>query len=168
MKEKTGEHAGARKEKINPFQDMAQQGVKNCEQAMRNGLKFQEEATKWWNNMAGHTGSAQDWQKRFSNATTVATNFTAAAQKRAEEFLDLAETNARAQVELTKKAADAMQAPTIAESQHKWIEFWTASLGVVRSSSESMAQISGRALDSWVDFVQKNGEMSQVRIPKAA
>ena len=168
MKEKTGEQAGARKEKANPFQDMAEQAVKNCEQAMKNGLKLQEEASKWWNNMAGQTGSAQDWQKRFSNATNVATNFTAAAQKRAEELLDLAEKNARAGVELTKKAADAMQAPTVAESQRKWMEFWTASVGVARSSSESMAQIGGRALDSWVDFVQKNGEMNQIRIPKAA
>ena len=168
MKEKTGEQTGARKDKANPFQDMAEQTVKNCEQAMKNGLKLQEEAGKWWNNMAGQTGSAQDWQKRFSSATNVATNFTAATQKRAEELLDLAEKNARAGVELSKRAADAMQAPTVAESQHKWIEFWTASLGVVRSSSESMFQISGRALDSWVDFVQKNGEMNQIRIPKAA
>ena len=168
MKERTGEQAGARHEKANPFQDMADQAVKNCEQAMKNGLKFQEEAGRWWSNMAGQPGSAQDWPKRFSNATNLATNFTAAAQKRAEELLDLAEKNARAGAELTKKAADAMQTTNVTESQHKWMEFWTASFGVVRSSSESMVEISGRALDSWVDFVQKNGEISQVRSPKAA
>ena len=63
--------------------------------------------------MAGQNGSAQDWQKRFSSATNVATNFSAAAQKRAEELLDLAEKNARAGVELTKKVADALQAPVL-------------------------------------------------------
>src|SRR6516225_6747021 len=117
MKEKTGEQAGARKEKANPFQDMAEQAVKNCEQAMRNGLKLQEEASKWWNNLAGQTGTAQDWQKRFSNATSVATHFTTAAQKRAEELLDLTEKNARAGVDLAKKAAEVMQAPGLTESQ---------------------------------------------------
>ncbi len=165
MKEKSEE---TRREKANPFQEMAEQAVKNCEQGLRNGLKLQEEASKWWSNVAGQTGSAQDWQKRFTHATSVATNFTNASQKRAEELLDLTEKNAKVGVDLAKKAADAMQAPSFAESQSKWMDFWTSSLGAVRSSSESMVQIGGRALDAWIDFVQKNSEATQIRVPKVA
>jgi hypothetical protein len=166
MKERHSESSGERK--TNPFLEMAQQTVKNCEQALRNGLKLQEETGKWWNNMMSQTGAVQDWQKRFTSLNGMATAFMPAAQKRAEEMLNLAEKNARTSVDLAKKAADALQTPVIADSQAKWMEFWTASLGAVRSNSEALVQAGGHAIDAWVDFIKKNSEVTQIRVPKGA
>jgi len=54
----------------------------------------------------------------------------------------------------------------LAESQAKWIEFWTTSMGAVRSQTEAISEISNKAIDSWVDFVRKNTEVTEMRVPK--
>jgi hypothetical protein len=82
--------------------------------------------------------------------------------------LSLAESNSRTGVELMKKATDAVQAPSIAESQSKWMDVWTTSLGVARNNTEALLQINTRAIDSWIEFARKNTEVAQVRFPKTA
>ena len=156
------------KDKENPVSEMTEQAVKNCEQALRSGLKFQQEAGQWWTNLLDQGASAEDWQKRFTSFTNLANGFRPTTQKRLEEVLELTEKNTRTGTELFKKAVEAAQTPVIAESQTKWLEFWTASLGAVRSNAEAVAQINTRAMDAWIDFVQKNAEINQVRAPKAA
>jgi len=90
------------------------------------------------------------------------------AQRRMEEVMTLMEKNSRTSAELVKKAVDAAQTPVVSESQAKWMEFWTSSLGAVRSNTEALTEISTKAIDSWIDFVRKNTEVSEVRVPKAA
>jgi hypothetical protein len=167
MKDKT-DAANPMEDKKNPMSDMAEQVVKNYEQALRSGLKMQQEAGQWWSNWAAQSAPPTDWQKRFTSYSTVVNEFVPATGKRMEEVLDLMERNTRTGTELLRKAADAAQAPVIADSQAKWMEFWTSSLGAVRSSGEAIAQINGKAIDAWIDFVQKNTEVTQIRVPKAA
>jgi len=152
----------------NLMSDMAEQVVKNCEQAMRSGLKMQQETGQWWTNWVSQSAPAGDWQKRFSSFSNLVNDFLPATGKRMEEVLELMEKNTRTGTELAKKAADAAQTPVIADSQGKWMEFWSASLGAVRSNTEALAQINGRTIESWMDFVQKNTEVMQIRVPKAA
>lgn len=170
MKEKTapeGPETKTDKEKV-PVFDLADQAMKNCEQAVRTGLKLQQEAGQWWVGLFNQCASAQDWQKRFTNVASVANGVMPAVQKRMEEVLDLMETNSQTGAELMKKAVDATQTPVVAESQTKWMEFWTSSLGAVRSNAEALTQINTRAIDSWIDFVRQNTEVTQIRMPKTA
>jgi len=78
------------------------------------------------------------------------------------------EKNGRASAELMKKAVDAAQTPVISESQAKWMEFWTSSMGAVRSNTEALTEMGVKAVDSWVNFVRKNSELNEVRTPKSA
>lgn len=148
--------------------DIADNVMKNYEQFVRTGLKLQEEASRCWSNLMTQSTSVRDFQKPLSKFTDVATGVLPEAQKRVQELLELVEKNTRTSVDLMKKASDAAQTPVVAESQAKWTEFWSASAGAVRSSTESLMQISGRAVDSWVDFVRKNTDVTQVRMPKVA
>ena len=166
MKEKAGTEE-APKDKVNPITEMSEQALKSCEEAMKNGLKWQQETGKWWSSWLSQTTSAEDWQKRVTGLTTLMADFMPAAQKRTDEVLDLAEKNSRTGVDLVKKAVDAAQAPGLADSQAKWTEWWTASLGAVRANSETLALIHGRAIDSWIEFMQKSNELSPFRSPKA-
>jgi hypothetical protein len=156
------------KDKANQMSAMAEQAVKNCEQTLRSGLKFQQEAGQWWATMLDQSASAETWQKRFTSFANLANGLKPAAQKRMEEVMELAEKNTRTGTELFKKAAEAVQTPAIAESQAKWMDFWTSSLGAVRSSAEPLTQVNGRAMDTWIEFVQKNAEIAQGRGSKAA
>jgi len=163
MKEKTQSQT---KEK--PISEMADKALKGYEQAIRTGLKLQEEATRWWTSTLSQTASPQDWQKRFTNATALANGVMPIAQRRMEEVLELMEKNSRTGAELLKKAADAAQTPVIADSQAKWMDFWAASVGAARSNAEAVTEINSRAMDAWIDFIRKNTEVTEVRIPKAA
>lgn len=165
MKEKTETKETTREKAM---ADMADKALKNYEQIVRTGLKLQEEAGRCFTSMLTHGASLQDWQKPFTNLTSVANGVLPQAQKRMEEVLDLVENNTRTGVDLMKKAVDAAQTPVIAESQSKWMDFWTASLGAARTNAEALMQMNTRALDSWIDFVQKNTEVTQVRVPKTA
>jgi len=150
-----------------PMTEMGDKALKNYEQAMRTGLKMQEEAGKWWSSMFTHTELTQDWQKRWSNMTGMANTFVPMAQRRMEEVMTLMEKNGRTSAELMKKAVEAAQTPVVAESQAKWMEFWTSSMGAMRSNTEALSEMSSKTIDSWIQFVRKNTETTEVRVPKA-
>lgn len=167
MKEKT-----TSREKSTPpetvVSELTEKALKNCEQAVRTGLKLQEEAVVWWTKLINQTTVGQDWQKPLHTATSLADKLMPEAQKRMEEVLSFMEKNSRAGADLMQKAVDAAQTPVISDSQTKWMEFWSASLGAVRTSTEELTQIGAKAIDSWVDFVRKNTEAATIQIPKAA
>jgi hypothetical protein len=164
MKTNVREERGPEK----PVSEMADQALKNYEQALRTGLKLQEEAVRWWSGLLNQTAGSQDWQRRFTSLTSLANGVMPAAQKRMEEVLDLMEKNGQTGADLVKKAVDAAQTPVIAESQAKWMDFWTSSLGAVRTNAEALTQIQTRTIDSWIDFVRQNTEVTEIRVPKTA
>jgi len=154
-------------EQENPLPGVTEQARKNYEEALRNGLKLQEEMGRWWTNFLGQAPSAQDWQKRAAGFTAAASNLLCTNQKRWAEFLELGDKNYRASVDLVKKATDAAQTPAVAECQAKWMEVWTSSVAAARSSAETVSQINNRAVDSWLEFVQKTADATQVRVGQA-
>ncbi len=152
----------------NPLSEMADTALKSYEQALGTGLKLQEETGRWWTAMASKSSTGQEWQKQFTAMTGVANSLVPLAQKRLEEVLELVESNGRANASLMKKAAEAAQTPVIADSQAKWIDFWTSSISASRTSAEAFAQIGTKAVDEWIDFIQKHTEVAEIRVPKAA
>ncbi len=149
---------------------MFEQTMRQCEQALKTGLRLQEEASRWWTSMlsqtASQTASAQDWQKRFSNLTAMAGDVIPKTQRSMEEMLNFMEKNSRTGVDLMKKAIDAAQAPAIMESQARWMDFWESSLGTVRSNAEALTHMNSRAFDSWIEFVRRNTETVEMKMPK--
>jgi hypothetical protein len=156
------------KDYTKPLSEMADTTLKNYQQALHTSLKLQEEAGRWWSSMFNQAAFTQDWQKRLGCMTGMANNLVPLAQRRMEDVIDLMEKNSRTSAELMKQAVDAAQTPAGAESQAKWIEFWTSSLGAVRSNTEAVSQISSKAIDGWIDFVRKNTELTELRVPKSA
>ena len=168
MKANSTRESAPKNDHIKPLTDMAETAMKNYEQAVRTGLKFQEEAGKWWGSVFNQGTLAQDWQKRFNNVTGMANTLLPLAQKRMEEVMTLVEKNGRTGAELMKKAVDAAQTPVIAESQAKWLEFWTSSMRAAQAQTEALTQINARMLDSWVDFIRSNIEMTETQATRAA
>ena len=41
-------------------------------------------------------------------------------------------------------------------------------MGAVRSNAEALTQFNTRAIDSWIDFVKRNTEVNEIRVPKMA
>lgn len=151
-----------------PLTAMADQARTNYEHAVRTGQKFQEEAGQWWTRMLSQAMTANDWQKQFTRLTAMSTGVMPLAQRRLEEAMRFMEINSRTGAELMKKAVDATQTSSIAESQAKWMDFWSSSMKAVQSNIEAVTDLSTHAIDSWIQFVQKNTEVTEVRVPKAA
>ena len=148
--------------------EMTNTAMKNYEQALRTGLKLQEEAVKWWSGVMTHAATAPDWQNRFNSVASLANEMMPLAQKRMEEVLELMEKNSRTGNDLMKKAVEAAQTPVIADSQAKWMDVFTSSLGAMRTNAEALTQMSTRAIDSWINFVRQNTEVTEIRVPKTA
>jgi hypothetical protein len=153
-----------KEEEKNPTTETADQGMKSYEQALSAGLKFQEEAWQCWYNLLNHSASNSDWQKYFAQASAAATGVMPTAHKRLEEGLKLMEQNSKVGAELVSKAVDAARAPTFKDSQSKWMEFWKGSVSLVRTNAEAVMTINSRAMDSWIDLVQKNTEAAKAPV----
>lgn len=148
--------------------DMADKALKSYEQIVRTGLKLQEEAGRCWSSLLTQSASAQDLQKPLTRFNALAGEIVPEAQKRMQEVLDLWEKNARTGIELMKKAAEAAQTPVIGQSQSKWMDVWTTGMGASRANVEALMQVGSRSIDSWMEFVQKNTEASQVKGSRTA
>jgi hypothetical protein len=145
----------------NPVAETAEQGMKSYAQALRAGLKFQEEAWQCWSNLLNESASTSEWQKYFAQAGAAVTGVLPTTRKRMEESVELMEQNSKAGAELVKKAIDAARAPTFEDSQSKWIEFWKGSVGLARTNAEAALTINSRAVDWWINLVQKNSEAAK-------
>src|ERR1043166_1888479 len=149
-----------------PVREMADTARKNYEQAVRTSQRFQDEAAQWGTRVMSETGRAADWQRQYARLTALTNNVMPFAQKRLDETMNLMEKNSRDAAELMRKAIDALQTQNLPESQTKWMEGWASSMKAMQSNVEALTAMSTRALDSWVDLVRKNTEVTEVRVPK--
>jgi hypothetical protein len=142
-------------EKTRPVTDYFEQALRNYEQALKAGLKMQEESTRVWTSLLNQSSAPQDWQKR---AKTVAEETVAQAQKAVDDGLKVIEQNSRTSVELLKKAVATAQASSVQEAQTRLVSFWEGSLNAMRDSALAVTQASNRALESWAAYVRKNSD----------
>ena len=168
MKTSPSKEKETKSERQVPLTEMADNALKNYEHAVRTGLRLQEEASRWWTSTFSQAAATTDWQRRATEYASMANNFMPLAQKRMEEMLEIVEKNSRSGADLVKKAMDAAQTPVLAESQAKWMDFWTAAMNTMRTNTDAMSTLGGHAIDSWLNFVRKNTEITEVRVPKAA
>lgn len=142
-------------DKTKPVTEMYEQAVKNYEQALKAGLKAQEESVKVWAGFLNQGATPQDWQKK---AKTVADDLIPQAQKAVDDGLKLVEQNSRTSVELLKKAVAATHSTSPQDAQTKLLSFWESSLNAMRDSAVAVTQANNKAIDSWVAYVRKSGE----------
>ena len=143
-----------------PVSEMFDQAMKNYEQALRTGLKLQEETGKWWINLFNQSGSPQDASKQFVSEVIPA------AQKRFGECVELLEQNSRAGFDLLKKGMETTQTASVGDTQTKWVDYCERSLKTLRTNAQAVADINAKAIDSWIEFVKKTS--AEVAEPKAA
>jgi hypothetical protein len=135
------------------------------DRARKTGQRVQDEAEQWLDRMLAQTA---DWQKHVTNFAALTNRMMPLAQERMEDAMTLLEKNTRAGTELLHKAMAAAQTANFAESQAKWLEFWTASMKALQGNVQSVTELSSNAIDSWIHFVRANSERTQIRVPKSS
>jgi hypothetical protein len=136
----------------NPMSEALDLGLKNYEQALRMGLKLQEEAGQCWTKLIGQAASPEDLQKQMM---AFANDIVPATQKSMQACLELLEQNSRASVDLLKKGIDAIQNANGVETPAKIVEFCENSLKSLKTNAQAMVDTNTKAIDSWIAFVKR-------------
>ena len=133
---------------------MFEDALQTYNDAVKVGVKVQEEVGKWWSDAIDHAGPAEEWQKK---SKAVLSEAIPAAQKNAEEWLKLVEQNYKKSLALLKKAweADANATNVRAKTQ----DLWESSLELVRDNAQAIAAANMKMMEVWAG-VLKNGVAS--------
>jgi hypothetical protein len=143
-------------EKIeSPVSELFEQAMKNYEQALRTGVKLQEEAGRCFTNLFNQTTVPQEWQKKVNAA--IEETFPV-AQKNLEENLKFMEQNSRVSLDLFKQAAEAAQSVSFADAQAKLQKLWQSSLNALQNNAQAIAQANSKFMESCTAFVRKGVE----------
>ena len=135
-----------------PGTDQFEQAVRNYEQALKTGVRLQEDCGKWWTDAFTQTTGPQDWEKA---ASSVLNEVFPAAQKNVEETLRLMEQNSRASLDLFKKATETFQSTSVADGQARVQKLWQTSLDLLHQNAQAMTQTNARLVETWTMFAQK-------------
>lgn len=144
---------------------MFDQAVSTFGDALKAGVKIQEEVGKWWSDAMDQTGPAQEWQKK---SRSIVSEAIPAAQKNAEEWLKVVEQNYRRSMELLKKAFDQTPAASSKDMQARTQDLWEASLDVIRDNAQAMSEANMKMMELWAGVLQKNVHESAAAVGKAA
>lgn len=137
----------------NSVTNLFDQAVQTCSEAMKAGVKVQEDMARWWSEAFEQSGAMQAWQKR---SRAMLSEAIPAAQKNAEEWLRVIEQNYRRGMELVKKAFESEQANAPADVRMRTQELWEQTLGVFRDSTQAMAQANVKMMEQWAQILRKN------------
>ena len=135
-----------------PGTELFDQAMKSCEQALRTGVRLQEDATRWWTNLLHQTSWTQDWQRQVSTAMSHAIP---TAQKNVEESIRLIDQSSKTGLNLLKRAVEAPRTNAASDVQSQVQEIWQSSLNVIQSNMHAITESQTRAMESWTTFVRK-------------
>ena len=140
--------------KTKPVSDLFDQALKSYEQALKTGLKLQEESAKMFLGSVNQGGAA-DVQKKFKAITD---ETIPQVQKAVDEGIKLMEQNSRTGLELFKKAIATTQASSIQDAQAKSLAFYEGCLDAARETAVALTQASNKAAESWLGYVRRSTE----------
>jgi hypothetical protein len=139
-------------QKTKPVTDLFEQAMKSYEQAMKTGVKMQEESAKVFSNLISQTTSPLDWQKQVKAVTD---DFVPQTQKTIDEGLKLIEQTSKASLDLLKKAVTVGQPTSATDAQAKMLGLWEASLNAMRETTVAVTQTNNKAIESWLAYATK-------------
>lgn len=129
------------------------QAVQTFGDAMKQGVKMQEEMARWWTDAFDQASPMQQWQKR---SRAMLNQALPQAQKNTEEFMRIMEQNYRRSMELLKKTFNMEDTDTAAELQEKFQQVWEESLDVLRDNAQAMAQTNMKIMEMWAEIMRRN------------
>lgn len=139
--------------KKEPVADLFDKAISSYEQALKSGVKLQEEALKVLTDLFNEAGLPEEVQAKMQ---TVAAESIPVAQKNLQDALKLIEQNSKASLSLLEQAIKCAPVESITDGQTKTKELWESSLNVLRANTEATAKANAKALESWTEFVRKS------------
>jgi hypothetical protein len=140
--------------KTKPVSDLFEQALKNYEQALKTGLKLQEESAKVYLGSLC-CGPAADVQKKIK---AVSDETIPQIEKAVDEALEVLEKNSRTGVALLKKAVAATQTTSAQDAQVRSLALYEGCVDAIRENALALAQATNKAAESWFGYVRRSTE----------
>jgi hypothetical protein len=132
--------------------DVLGQTIENFENALKTGVKMQEDYARWFTETLGDLGSPQDWQGKVQAVLNEAIQM---AQRNVDEGVRMMNQNTKTVMEMVQRALDVRQVSSTADAQAKTREIWETALGALRTNTEAVVQANSRMLESWSGLATK-------------
>lgn len=126
--------------------DLFEGAYKSYEQALKTGIKVQEDTVKMWKDLLSKTTSPNDFQAKF---TEMAEDVFPTAKKRMDEALKAVEENYKTSADLLQQAMATCQPGTMAETQNRLRGLWESSLAASRTNVQAVMKANQQILDVW-------------------
>jgi hypothetical protein len=130
------------------------QAMKSYEQALRTGVKLQEDTAKWLTSFCQQPPWTHELQKQMGS---VVSQTIPAIQRNMEESLRLIDMVNKTTLNLLKKSTNGSSpaAAAAAEVQPEMQRLWQSSLSVMQSNMKSLTDTQTKAVESWTEFMRK-------------
>jgi hypothetical protein len=132
--------------------ELFDQAIRSYEQALRTGVRLQEDTAKWWSNFLHQTAWTQDWQRQMS---TVVSQTIPTAQRSMEESLRLIDQSSKTGLNFLKRAVDAPRTNAASDMQSQVQDIWQSSMNVLQTNMQAITDSQAKVMESWTDFVRR-------------
>lgn len=133
--------------------DIMDQAVETIDMAIKNGVRMQEEASRWWSGMMGGSNPLQAMQRE---AEAAGEQTRPLVQETVEDSLRALDSSWRNGMDLFRKVLETGQ--SAAALQQKTQQLWEASISTLRTEMQAMAEVNARALERWTEIARENTE----------
>ena len=128
------------------------QAMKSYEQALRTGVKLQEDTAKWLTSFCQQPPWTQELKKQMGSVVSQAIP---AIQRNMEESLRLIDMVNKTTLNLLKKSTNGSSTAAAADVQPEMQRLWQSSLSVMQSNMKSLTDSQTKAVESWTEFMRK-------------
>ena len=127
--------------------DLFEEAYKSYEQALKTGIKVQEDTVKMWKDLLSKTPAPGDFQAKF---TEMAEDVFPAAKKRMDEALKAVEENYKTSADLLQQAHGKPASPAPWPKRRIRLRgLWESSLAASRTNVQTVMKTNQQILDVW-------------------
>ena len=136
------------------FAQVFHDAMRNYEEALKSGIKLQEESVNLWKDLLTKLGSPEELQAKLESMT--ADTFPK-ARERMEEFLETFNRTSKQTIDLFGKTMAIYQATSVTDAQRRMQDLIESSLAALRVNVHSALNTNAKIIASWKELVDRFG-----------
>ena len=136
------------------FDEIFREALRSYEEALKSGIKLQEESVNLWKDLLTKLGSPEEFKAKLEAMTADAFP---KARKRMEEFLETFNRTSNQTIDLFEKTVGVYQSTSVTEAQRRVHDLIETSLNALRVNVHTALNTNAKIISSWKEMVDRFG-----------
>ena len=128
--------------------------MRNYEEALKSGIKLQEESVNLWKDLLTKLGSPEELQAKLEAMRAEAFP---KARERMEEWVETFNRTSKQTIDLFGKTLSVYQATSVTDAQRRVQDLVESSLAALRANVQSALNTNAKIIASWKELVDRFG-----------